>query len=47
MSIGAKGMVTVTWHRLGKSSYTVTDVDGLTAKAAIIVPGTDERLSSP
>ncbi len=45
VSVGAKGMVTVTVATARQVIlYTVTDVDGLTAKAAIIVPGTDERL---
>ena len=43
--VGPKGVVTVTVMPARQVIlYTVTDVDALTAKAAIVVPGSNERL---
>ena len=44
-SVKGKGIVTVTLAPARQVIvYTVTDVDGLTAKAVIVVPGTQDRL---
>ena len=44
VSVGPKGVTVTVQPARQVILYTVIDVDGLTAKAAIVVPGSDERL---